>query len=82
MDTQDTGETIVPLFLDKVGQSPQVPTQQESLSDLLGLAAEDWCRPHLSSQRDHGGIWGSYQGSQEISVIYVGPFQISDQTDG
>lgn len=41
VDKQDTGETIVPLCLDKVGQSPQDPTPQESLSDLLGLAAED-----------------------------------------
>lgn len=37
MDKQDTEETIVPLFLDKVGQSPQIPTPQESLSDLMGL---------------------------------------------
>lgn len=40
VDRQDTGELITTLCQDNLGQS--IPTPQESLSDLLGLAAEDW----------------------------------------
>lgn len=41
MDKQDTEELIALLCQDEVGRSPQIPVPQESLSALLGLAAED-----------------------------------------
>lgn len=41
VDKQDTEELIALLCQDEVGRSPQIPVPQESLSALLGLAAED-----------------------------------------
>lgn len=35
------GEFIIPLYLDKVGEFPQVRTPQKNLPDLLGLADKD-----------------------------------------
>lgn len=40
VDKQDTEELIALLCQDEVGRSPQIPVPQESLSALLGLAAE------------------------------------------
>lgn len=42
VDTQDTEESIALFCQDKVGWSLQIPTPQESLSGLLGLAVEGW----------------------------------------
>lgn len=49
---QDTGESMVPLCLDKIAQSSEVPVSQESLSDLLGLAGKD-AQPHAQFM-EHG----------------------------
>lgn len=61
VDKQDTGELIALLCRDKVRSISQVPPpQEEGLSDLPGLAAEDPCSPATCAPNeatDTTGAW-------------------------
>lgn len=66
---QDTGELIALLCPDKVDWFPQVPSTQESLSDILGLAVEEWYCTGTFVPNDYGGTWGSCLGSKFLSFL-------------
>lgn len=70
MDMQDAAELIALFCQDKVGWSPQIPTPQESLSGLLGLAVEGWHWLGTSVPNSHGETQDSYLGSQKaVSLL-------------
>lgn len=71
VDTQDTEESIALFCQDKVGWSPQIPTPQESLSGLLGLAVEGWHCLGTSVPSTHGETWDSYLGSQKAASLLL-----------